>query len=214
MKRTLLQITAVVTLFAAGFVPPAEACINGVEMSRKTAVQLINQAEVALAEGNARAALILLDRKLGIDELFSRNAKLEQRLERLWAVARLRAGEAADIGRAIKVLREQLETEKANPWLKVRLAEALSRTTQGIEEARQLLEELAKQDLIVDPEGFATLATLRKRAKDLPGAEQAMTRCKAMAKKPAVCSDTPEPIDMRPRKEMTIINAASADDLF
>lgn len=170
----------------------AQACLNAVELSRKEAVKLINDAEAALAAGDAVGALALLDGKLAQDEGYEvSNDKLDKRIQRVWAVARLRAGDSADVGAAVEVLRAQAGENPKDPWLKVRLAEALSRTKKGTGEARKLLEDLAKRDLIVDPEGFATLARLRKGAKDDPGAAQALDRCKAMAKNAAVCSDAP-----------------------
>lgn len=170
----------------------AQACLNAVELSRKEAVKLINDAEAALAAGDAAGALSLIDGKLAGEEGYEvSNDKLDKRIQRVWAVARLRAGDSADVDAAVTVLREQSDAAPKDPWLKVRLAEALSRTKKGGGEARQLLEDLAKRDLIVDPEGFATLARLRKSAKDDAGATQALDRCKAMAKNPAVCSDAP-----------------------
>jgi predicted Zn-dependent protease len=105
----------------------------------------------------------------------------------------MRAGAADDLDNAISVLREQLAADTASPWLKTRLAEALSRTRRGSREARSLLEQLAKADLIVDAEGYATLARLRKQAGDGEGATAALARCTSMTKKAEVCSDEPLP---------------------
>ena len=175
----------------------ALACLNAVELSRKEAVKLINDAETALAAGEAAKALALLNRKLDSNDAGYEvsSPQLDKRIQRVWAVARLRAGDSADIDAAVNVLRDQSRENKKDPWLQVRLAEALSRTKKGQAEARKILEDLARRDLIVDPEGFATLARLRKAAKDEAGAAQALQRCQAMAKKPEVCSDTalPEP---------------------
>lgn len=177
------------------FLPSAAwACLNAVELSRKEAVKLINDAETALAAGEAAKALALLNRKLDSEEGYEVSSpQLDKRIQRVWAVARLRAGDSADIDAAVNVLREQSRENKKDPWLQVRLAEALSRTKKGQTEARKILEDLAGRDLIVDPEGFATLARLRKAAKDEAGAAQALQRCQAMAKKPEVCSDMPLP---------------------
>ncbi len=179
----------------------AQACLNAVELSRKEAVKLINDAEAALAAGDAVRALALLDGKLAGEEGYEvSNDKLDKRIQRVWAVARLRAGDSADVAAAVSVLREQSDGSPKDPWLKVRLAEALSRTKKGGDEARKLLEDLAKRDLIVDPEGFATLARLRKSAKDDAGAAQAIERCKAMAKNVATCSDAPLPEPKKVKK--------------
>lgn len=172
----------------------ALACLNAVELSRKEAVKLINDAETALTAGEPEKALALLNRKLDSEEGYEVSSpQLDKRIQRVWAVARLRAGDSADVDAAVNVLSEQSRENKKDPWLQVRLAEALSRTKKGPAEARKILEDLARRDLIVDPEGFATLARLRKAAKDEAGAAQALQRCQAMAKKPEVCSDTPLP---------------------
>lgn len=194
MKRSLHAYLLGLGLLLPALAGEARACLNAVELSRKEAVKLINDAETALAAGDAVAALALLDGKLASDEGYEvSNDKLDKRIQRVWAVARLRAGDSADVKAAIAVLREQSSANPKDPWLRVRLAEALSRTKSGGGEARKLLEDLATRDLIVDPEGFATLARLRKSAKDDAGAAQAIDRCKAMAKNAAVCSDAPLP---------------------
>ncbi len=190
---------------------PAQACLNAVELSRKEAIKLINDAEAALAAGDAMTALVLLNKKLDHEEGYEvSSSKLDKRIQRVWAVARLRAGDSADIDAAVVVLREQSRENRNDPWLQVRLAEALSRTKRGQSEARKLLEDLAKRDLIVDPEGFATLARLRKGAKDEAGATQALDRCKAMAKKAEICSDAPLP---EPKKVTRRATTNSRDGL-
>ena len=80
----------------------AQACLNAVELSRKEAVKLINDAEAALAAGDAVGALALLDGKLAQDEGYEvSNDKLDKRIQRVWAVARLRAGDSADVSAAV-----------------------------------------------------------------------------------------------------------------
>lgn len=191
--------------------PPVWACLNAVELSRKEAVKLINDAEAALASGDAMTALVLLNKKLDHEEGYEvGSTKLDKRIQRVWAVARLRAGDSADVDAAVTVLREQSRESRNDPWLQARLAEALSRTKRGQGEARKILEDLAKRDLIVDPEGFATLARLRRGAKDEAGAAQALERCKAMAKKADLCSDAPLP---EPKKVSRRASTASRDGL-
>lgn len=193
MKRASLgaAVAAAALLLSA---TEAVACLNAVEIKRKQAIELIAEAEKLLAGGESQKALEMLNGKLGGAEGYEiSSAKLGQKLERLWAVARMRAGGTGDIEDAVEVLRDQLKESAKDPWLKVRLAEALSRTKGGTKEARSLLEPLAKQDLIVDPEGFATLARLRKQAKDEAGTTAALERCKAMAKDAALCSAEPLP---------------------
>ena len=45
-----------------------------------------------------------------------------------------------------------------------------------MKESLEMLESLAKQDLIVDAEGFSTLARLRKQTGDIAGAASALQR--------------------------------------
>lgn len=173
---------------------PGLACLNGVELHRKQAVQLANAAEKALADGDAKQALSMLADKMASPEGYELSHQgLRARLEQLFAVARFRAGGQADIDDAITVLRQQTKDSPKNPWLKVRLAEALSHNAKGTKEAVKILEPLAKEDLIVDAEGFATLARLRRQAGNAEGATAALERCKAMAKQPSLCSDAPLP---------------------
>lgn len=192
------------------------ACLNGVELSRKQAAQLISEAEKALADGDAEGALRMLAKKLGGPEGYDLSSpKLSQRLDRLFAVARFRAGGQADVDDAISVLRWQLENDPKSPWLKTRLAEALSHTAKGTKESLKILEGLFTQDLIVDAEGFATLARLRKQTGNVDGAAAALLRCQGMAKQPKLCSDAPlPPTPNLPRSDRPKYKSGSIQDAF
>lgn len=127
--------------------PVAHACLNAVELSRREAVRLISRAEKALEDGDSKGALRLLSKTLrGDSEPNISDPKLAQRLERLFAVACFRAGSEEGVTKAIIALREQLKGDSQSPWLKTRLAEALSYTAKGTKEALSLLESLAKAD--------------------------------------------------------------------
>ena len=99
------------------FLPSAAwAYLNAVELSRKEAVKLINDAETALAAGEAAKALALLNRKLDSEEGYEVSSpQLDKRIQRVWAVARLRAGDSADVDAAVNVLREQSRENKKDP---------------------------------------------------------------------------------------------------
>jgi hypothetical protein len=94
---------------------------------------------------------------------------------------------AANLDWAIGVLRELRQAKADDPARETDLAEALAKVDEHQTEARQLLESLAKRDLISTPEGYATLARLRRSAGDLPGGELALKRCEAMAKAAGAC---------------------------
>lgn len=176
--------------------PPAGACLNAVEMSRKQANRLAMAAEKELAAGNPRQARNLLMTVLGSKEPYDLpTPALEHKLVQLYAIACMRVGNQAAVKHSVEVFREQSKDAPKDPALKVRLAEALSHQAPASKEALSILEPLEKKDLIVDAEGYATLARLRKASGDSQGAEAALVRCRAMTKLGSVCSDAPLPPD-------------------
>ncbi len=173
---------------------PAAACLNAVEMSRKAASRLAMSAEKELAAGNPRGARAILMPVLGSKEPYELpTPALERKLIQLYATACMRVGNQAAVQRAVEVFREHSKQAPKDPVLKVRLAEALSHQAPASKEALAILEPLEKKDLIVDAEGYAALAWLRKASGDSQGAEAALVRCRAMAKQESVCAPTPPP---------------------
>lgn len=185
--------------------PSAEACLNGVRDSIHATTRLVHQVTEALSAGNSARALKLLEDRLGADDRFdASDPKVEQKLEQLLVVARLREGGQPERQEAITRLRGWQAGKPEDPWLQTRIAEALSRAADGFKEAGEILERLVKRDLIVDPEGFAALARTRQAAGDAQGAAAALSRCKAMATRPALCTaalPTLKPIPPRPPSE-------------
>jgi predicted Zn-dependent protease len=173
----------------------AWACENAVELSRSEVTKLIADARAALDAGDALAALKRLDQELGwqAGEYTIRSERLQRQVDQIYAVAKSRAGGSADVRSAVQTLRDAQRRDSQNPWLRTRLAEALSRTPDGRAEALTILTGLAEKDLIVDAEGYAVLARLRQGQKDEPGAKQALARCSAMARRKEICSSTPVP---------------------
>lgn len=203
---TLVRLGFSIALALAALTPEqaAHGCegVVLIKLSRNRAVSLIRNAEVALAAGKAERTLSLLRRALdGADDFDIEDPKLKAKLERVRAVAAIRAGDASEVENAIREFRVGLTGAPENPWLKTRLAEGLSRTKEGRKEAKEILEKLAQQDLIADAEGFATLARLRRLDGDVPGAVRWLERCKAVATRPPVCSSAelpPPPIPIPP----------------
>jgi hypothetical protein len=88
---------------------------------------------------------------------------------------------------AVSTLRDLSAQKQDDPALQTELGEALSKIDARHDEARGMLEQLAKNDLVASPEGYAALATLRQKAGDRAGQQLAMKRCEAMAKSSDVC---------------------------
>ena len=172
----------------------------------------VAQAEKSLTNGNRLAAAASVIRMIPhIKSLKSKPGSLVARAERVLAVALSRsqgalpvgaevpdyalgawrgvgAGEsAANMAWSVSVLKRQSEGQSDDVSLKTDLAEAMARIPEQRGEARNILEELAKRDLIASPEGYAALASLRSQSGDLDGQKLALKRCEAMAKNQDAC---------------------------
>ena len=172
----------------------------------------VAQAEKALANGNRLAAAASVLRMMPhIKSLKSKPGSLVARAERVLAVALSRsqgalpvgsevpaevlgswrgaaAGEsAANMQWSVAVLKRQSESKSDDVALKTDLAEAMARISEHHAEARTILEDLAKRDLIASPEGYAALASLRSQSGDADGQKLALKRCAAMAKSQDAC---------------------------
>ena len=175
-------------------------------------IQGVAQAEKALSSGKHLAAAASVIRMMPhIKTLKSKPGTLVARAERVLAVALSRAhgalpvasevprevlgawqgsaeGEAvSNVAWSVEVLRRQASGKNEDVALKTDLAEALARVPEHRAEARTLLEDLAKRDLIASPEGYAALAMLRSQSGDQNGQQLALKRCEAMAKSQDAC---------------------------
>ena len=172
----------------------------------------VAQAEKSLANGNRLAAAASVIRMMPhIKSLKSKPGSLVARAERVLAVALSRSqgalpvgaevpdyvlgswrgtadGEsAANLAWSVSVLKRQSESKADDVALKTDLAEAMARIPEQRAEARGILEDLAKRDLIASPEGYAALASLRHQSGDADGQKLALKRCEAMAKSQDAC---------------------------
>ena len=92
-----------------------------------------------------------------------------------------------NIAWSLEVLRRQVNAKSDDVSLKTDLAETLARIPEHRAEARAILEDLARRDLVASPEGYATLAALRSDSGDSEGQKLALKRCEAMAKSQDAC---------------------------
>jgi len=195
--------------------PRAQAC--GGEWYPETTVDPrihgVAQAEKLLSAGNRLAAAASVIRMMPhIKSLKSKPGSLVARAERVLAVALSRShgalpvtsevprdvlgswqgmkeGEAArNMAWSVEVLKRQANVKGDDVSLRTDLAEAMARIPEQRGEARAILEDLAKRDLIASPEGYAALASLRNQSGDADGQKLALERCEAMAKSPDACT--------------------------
>lgn len=173
----------------------------------------VAQAEKNLAAGNRLAAAASVLRMIPhIKTLKSKPGSLVARAERVLAVALSRSGGAlpvaaevpadvlgawqgskpgeasSNLAWSVDVLKRQADAKGDDVALKTDLAEAMARTPDHRTEARTILEDLAKRDLIASPEGYAALAELRHQSGDADGQKLALKRCEAMAKSQDACA--------------------------
>jgi hypothetical protein len=190
MVKRMLPVVGLVTMLVPS---PTSACLNGVEMDLNRSNQLLSRAERLLEQGNAKAALSLLD-----DVRFFGShvpASLDRRLTRIVSVAELRTGSH---DRGLDRLLDLWQHRGNDPYLQARIAEGLARVaadrppdSRGHKmlerKALAMLEDLASRDLMPDAEAFATLAALRANAGDKSGGEAALARCQQLSRRPGVC---------------------------
>jgi hypothetical protein len=213
-KHTIWAMAMGVCLGAGLLAQDARACGGEwyPEVSIDHRIHGVAQAEKALANGNRLAAAASVIRMMPhIKSLKSKPGSLVARAERVLAVALSRsqgalpverevpsevlgawrgAGEgesAANLAWSVTVLKRQSDSKADDVALKTDLAEAMARIPEQRAEARTILEDLAKRDLIASPEGYAALASLRSQSGDADGQKLAMKRCEAMAKSQDAC---------------------------
>lgn len=112
-----------------------------------------------------------------------------------------------DLALAGNALRSVADKRHRSPRALTDLAEALALHPNHRQEAKRILEDLAKRDLVTSAHGWAALARLRHAAADADATQAALTRCRQMSARPQVCrsadpgetpgrtsgSDTPQP---------------------
>jgi hypothetical protein len=214
-KHTITALLLGVCLGASALTRDAEACGGEwyPEVSIDHRIHGVAQAEKALANGNRLAAAASVIRMMPhIKTLKAKPGSLVGRAERVLAVALSRSQgalaverevpaevlgawrgaksteSAANLAWSVEVLERQASAKSDDVALKTDLAEAMARVPEHRAEARSILEDLAKRDLIASPEGYAALASLRSQSGDQDGQKLALKRCEAMAKSQDACT--------------------------
>jgi hypothetical protein len=215
-KRSALALLIGASMLASvvGFADDAGACggayMEYIEIDHR--IQGVAQAEKLFNKGEVNAAAASVVRMMPhVATLKAKSSKLVERGQRILAVAVARGDGALPVDKevpdyargtwigksekdraqnldwAVSTLRSVNQLKKDDPSAQTDLAEALSKVEKHHGEARDLLEKLAKKDLIATPEGYAALAKLRSKSGDAKGQKVAMQRCEAMAKSASVC---------------------------
>jgi predicted Zn-dependent protease len=208
----------VMTIVGGTFVGATDAAACGGEWIPEVEVdyrpQGVARAEKDLEQGKYTAAAGAIIRMMPhVKSLKAKDsASIVARAQRVLAVATARSGGSLDVGRevpgyvqdtwlgktaearrtnlefAVATLQHVGELKQADPAVQTELAEAMAQLDDRREEAKVILEKLAKKDLIATPEGYATLASLRKSGGDTEGQLAALKRCQAMSGSQSVCS--------------------------
>jgi predicted Zn-dependent protease len=155
-------------------------CLNGTLIEQDEMIRRLHLAEKAIDQGDwkkARAILVLRS-----DEILE-DARLDKRRALLLATVNLRVGRTQAAARAF---RRFLRHRKDDPVLRARLAEAEADHGGDQEvEARLILSDLERRDLVPDAEAWAALARVRHRDSDFVGRDRALARCFATARDPS-----------------------------
>jgi predicted Zn-dependent protease len=93
----------------------------------------------------------------------------------------------ANVEWAVLSLKALREKKKDDATLASELGEAMAQLPEQKSGAKELLDDLAKRDVLTTPEGYRALAVLRAEANDEGGRSEALNRCKNMAKDASIC---------------------------
>jgi hypothetical protein len=203
MFRMVLAMGVVLPAVAVGVPSTADACGTAVYREIDTNAQLVAQAEQALSDGNfQKAASKAVQAYPALKIVKTGTLPLADRALRILALASVRAdggiaangfrGKAAadrttNLEWSVATLRSLNAARENNPSYQTDLGEALAKLPAYHAEAQKVLGELAAKDLLTSAEGYAALARLRAEGGDAAARDEAVKRCEAMSKTPAVC---------------------------
>lgn len=178
-----------------------DACENAV-LATDRSVAAVKEAEALLDGGDPakarRRIKEILDGAEAFDERTPGAKGLTRRANRILALASVRIDDRSEyreilLDSAVQVLSRLADASPGDAAKQADIAEALARTS--ARKARKILEDLARRDLVATPYAYAALARLRAADGDEKGGDEAIARCKQMA---------------RPEKVMTICKREQA----
>ena len=200
MVRVFWSVLIVAALSLPGV--SAFACVNGVEAEVNFEVEMLSKSERLLEQGKHREALKVVMRSF--PNAFTARGSFARRARTVAAVVTVRTGgqyalraDAAkvtsarvrqrNIKTAVEILRKNHARSPGNPLHTSRYAEGLAQLPAQHPRALELLEGLAKRDLLSDAEAWGVLARLRAAKGDAAGGLDAQKRCERMASNPDIC---------------------------
>jgi hypothetical protein len=136
---------------------------------------IVNRAMRVLAVATARS-----------DGAFKFEREVPNELHGTW-LGKDKSERAANLEWAVSTLRHVNEWKKDDAVVQSELGEALAKVDGQRDEARTLLEKLAKKDVLTSPHAYRALADLRAAKGDSDGRLAALERCRAMTKDAALC---------------------------
>jgi transposase-like protein len=176
----------------------ALACWNEVRLTTSQEAKGLETVERVLSEGDAKGAIQALRTLYGKQaimhpERISSDANLGQKARAFLAIAIIRArtidpktGRGAKTSRqrqlqrlathTLKRLRQKHDLPRPQAWH----AEALALRPETAATAKTILEGLAREDLLSEPEAWQTLARLRHQNGESETSAAALKRCTAM----------------------------------
>jgi predicted Zn-dependent protease len=213
MRQGLHRIIVVAAALWASTPSRGDACPNAVLATDKT-VAAVKEAEKILDDGDPAEALRRIRALLGqvrprnrrapakhicefisdADEFEAKTPSangLTDRAHRIISLSNIRIDDcqgekrAELLAQASSMLEEFAKARPNDAAKQADLGEALAKTRPR--EARKILEGLAKRDVVSTPYAYAALARLRAADGDEKGRDEALARCKPMAKVESIC---------------------------
>jgi hypothetical protein len=191
---------ALAALLAATLAPRTDACMNEV-LATDEAIAAVKEAEKVLDDGDPAKARKGVLKALGGASEFKESTPsskgLTNRARRILSLAFVRLdpdGHGPEVRKtlldqAVATLEKLAKASPNDAAKRTDLGEALAKTKPA--EARKILEDLAKLDVVTTPYAYAALARLRAASGDTKGRDEAIARCKPMAKVGAICKLAP-----------------------
>ncbi len=172
----------------------AHACENAV-LATNEVIAGVKEAEKILNQGDPTQARSRIEALLGSADAFDErtpSAKgLTNRAMRIIHLANVRIDDRQGefrkvlLTNAVEFLSSVVKDSPNDPAKKADLGEALAKTDPS--KAKKILEDLATRDLVTTPYAYAALARLRAADGDEKGRDDAVAKCKQMAKVESIC---------------------------